>query len=540
MKEIEYNLLDEPWIRVMKPDCSVIEVSLTDALIHAHEFEDLAGEMPTQDIAVMRLLLAVLQTIFSRTNADGNPDPVDKDNALERWGELWNLGKFPNKPVLDYLNRWHDRFWLFHPERPFYQVPGAEKGSKYSAPKLNGEISESNNKKRLFSSRSGFGKDNLDYDEAARWLVNLIAFDDSSVKSNSGTGSGWLGRLGLITAQGNNLFETLMLNLIFLKNGNKEWKSPLPVWESENPKTAEKCEIPVPDNLPELYTIQSRRIILQRENDHVSGFYSMGGDYFTEDTGNEQMTLWRVQCNSKGERTGISPLKHDFSKQVWRNFSLIASQDHSIQKPGIVLWINNLIDEEILEEERLLRFRFSSIKYDEKGQSIVDYFNDFLSFNINLLSDKGAEWVAIVEKEISSLEKIANMIWKLSKNISIAAGNRGSDQANYDKELFYYQINDPFRLWLNKLSADQEDEEITQLREEWHAFAKSTARKIGQKIVDDSGPQAFIGRKGTVEKGKKGKKNAQDNKTQEYLYSAPQAFNVFLNELNHVYDSKGV
>ena len=57
----EFNLLYEPWIRVMRPDASVEEVTLPDALIHAHEYLSLAGEMPTQDVAMLRLLLAVLR-----------------------------------------------------------------------------------------------------------------------------------------------------------------------------------------------------------------------------------------------------------------------------------------------------------------------------------------------------------------------------------------------------------------------------------------------------------------------------------------------
>ena len=64
MREKEFNLLEEPWIRVRSPDCAVREVSLTDALLHAHEVTDLAGELPAQDAAVLRLLLAVLHTVF--------------------------------------------------------------------------------------------------------------------------------------------------------------------------------------------------------------------------------------------------------------------------------------------------------------------------------------------------------------------------------------------------------------------------------------------------------------------------------------------
>ena len=46
MAEKEFNLLDEPWIRVMLPDCAVREVSLLEALTQAHAFSALAGELP--------------------------------------------------------------------------------------------------------------------------------------------------------------------------------------------------------------------------------------------------------------------------------------------------------------------------------------------------------------------------------------------------------------------------------------------------------------------------------------------------------------
>ena len=60
------------------PECTLKEVSLTDALLHAHEYAGLAGELPTQDVAVLRLLLAVLQTVFYRVDPEGNPSPLGR------------------------------------------------------------------------------------------------------------------------------------------------------------------------------------------------------------------------------------------------------------------------------------------------------------------------------------------------------------------------------------------------------------------------------------------------------------------------------
>lgn len=144
MKEIEFDLLTEPWIRVRLKDNTVQEVSLTEALVSAQDYVDLAGEMPTQDAAVLRLLLAVLFTVFSRVNVEGEPEPLEKrGQALRRWSELWQLGHFPAEPIRDYLEQWKDRFWLFHPTHPFWQVPEAKIGTEYSAAMLNGEMIES-------------------------------------------------------------------------------------------------------------------------------------------------------------------------------------------------------------------------------------------------------------------------------------------------------------------------------------------------------------------------------------------------------------
>ena len=172
MKEIEFNLLTEPWIRVRLRDNTVREVSLTEALVSAQDYANLAGEMPTQNAAVLRLLLAVLFTVFSRMDAKGCPRPLEQsDDALERWSELWQLGHFPAEPVRDYLEQWKDRFWLFHPTHPFWQVPQAKIGTEYGAAKLNGEMSESGNKLRLFPLYAGQSKEQLSYPQAARWLL---------------------------------------------------------------------------------------------------------------------------------------------------------------------------------------------------------------------------------------------------------------------------------------------------------------------------------------------------------------------------------
>ena len=125
--EKEFNLLDEPWIKVVDFDKKVLEVSLTDFFKKAHCYRQLAGETVTQDVAVFRLLLAVVETVFYRFDAEGESfdvletlNPVDE--ILDRWQEYWNRGKFREEVFCKYLNQYKERFYLFHPETPFWQV----------------------------------------------------------------------------------------------------------------------------------------------------------------------------------------------------------------------------------------------------------------------------------------------------------------------------------------------------------------------------------------------------------------------------------
>ena len=212
MNEKEFNLLDEHWIRVIDDQCRVSEVSLKDAILNAHNYKALSGELPTQDVAIMRLMLAVLHTVFSRVDENGEDAPLDEDDedeALERWKALWDKGHFSEKAINEYLNKWKERFWLFHPERPFGQLAGMKEGTRSNALKLNGELSQSGNKFRMFSLYSGSEKESLSYSQAARWLLYLHGYDDVALKpTNKGKEQaggkmpsakrGWLGQLGLI------------------------------------------------------------------------------------------------------------------------------------------------------------------------------------------------------------------------------------------------------------------------------------------------------------------------------------------------------
>ena len=111
-----YNLLEESWIPVVEAKNSESKkVSLIEIFENAEKYRDIATDTKTQDFAITRLLLAILQTVFSRFDYQGNShigieldekfrqvhdvdeDDIDDytDSLKETWENLWESKKFP-------------------------------------------------------------------------------------------------------------------------------------------------------------------------------------------------------------------------------------------------------------------------------------------------------------------------------------------------------------------------------------------------------------------------------------------------------------
>ena len=539
MKETEFNLLDEPWIRVMDAQCRVRELSLTDVLLHAHEYQSLSGELPTQDVAVLRLLLAVLHTVFARMDMQGNPHRLeDKDEAVEFWQELWENGKLPEQPIRTYLEQWHERFWLFHPERPFAQVAELTYGTGYEASKLNGEISESSNKKRLFASYFGAEKDGMSYASAARWLLYLNAFDDTSAKPSTegkesaggklpSPGAGWLGKLGLIYLCGRNLFETLLLNLILVNKEMVQNKAN-PIWEREKMPNAERIEIVMPDNLAELYTLQSRRILLKKSEERVTSYTLLGGDFFEKDNAFfEPMTVW----NAPNKQNIQTPKRHDAAKQMWREFAVL--YEHPERRiAGVIQWFRAELAE-ILGNAYIMKTAIASVQYGDKDFFVKHIHSDSLSFHTGILSELGKAWRSDIILEIEKCESLAQATGYLAENLYLAGGGNQSDaQSSKEqlrkirdaaKEQLYYRLDMPFRTWLSSIDPDADGEKSRNQLEQWQKTAQKIAIDYAQEQADHASDTALIGHS----IGRDGEKKR--------LYAAPKAMRIFRAAVSKIY-----
>ena len=538
MKEIEFDLLTEPWIRVRLKDNTVQEVSLTEALVSAQDYVDLAGEMPTQDAAVLRLLLAVLFTVFSRVNVKGEPEPLEKrGQALRRWSELWQLGHFPAEPIRDYLEQWKDRFWLFHPTHPFWQVPTLCNGIAFGGKKLNGERAESGNKTPLFQNVSKTECEVLSYAQAARWLIYQNGYDERGGRPKAGNkprhGVGWLGQIGFVAVKGKNLYETLLRNMAFPTEQDALREEQQPCWEREQVRAEQSVKIVMPKNQAELLTLQSRRILLKRSETvpGVVGYEVLGGDYWdSENAFGEQMTLWS-RTSKKNEKMTYKPHQHEAGKQLWREIPSML--DPEGRKPGVLTWNQQLQSLRILSRKEQIVLNMVGIRYDNQEASVKDVYTDQLAMQLAVLDELSRPWTVRINQEVERCEKAAESIGVLCKELKLAGG-LDYNQVKGFKETqkvtedaraqFYFAVDQPFRQWLQEIDPEQDDPDEAVLR--WQAQARSIAEELGAKMVREAGNAALKGHRIAV----------GDKKTERtILYTSPKAYNRFRASLREIY-----
>nr|WP_257980437.1 type I-E CRISPR-associated protein Cse1/CasA [Streptomyces sp. CB02959] len=258
------DLVSMPWLPVQRTDGTVTEVSLLGLFELAAPLRRLVGDVPTQEMALLRMLLAIVY------------DTLDGPAEVEDWEDLW-LSDDPFSAVPGYLERHRERFDLFHPERPFYQVADLRTAKGEVAP-LSRIVADVPVGEPFFAMRRP-GVDALSCAEAARWLVHAHAYDTSGIKSamvddergRSGKayplGVGTLDNLRGVFAEGDTLQKTLLLSLIALEEAQAGaddtagedvpvWRRTAPPGPSERKGSPGKAD---PAGLRDLYTWQSRR-----------------------------------------------------------------------------------------------------------------------------------------------------------------------------------------------------------------------------------------------------------------------------------------
>ena len=552
----EFNILDEAWINVMTDDKgSTKEVSVTDLFAHAQEFKGLAGDMVVQDFAVMRFLLSVLHTVFSRFDASGKPyrfvdldekfkqlNDVDerhqeeyKDQLLDTWYDLWDMKTFP--PVVqEYLSKWYDHFYLFDENYPFYQVTKqeifSEKISKSTPSSVAGKnmnrlISESANKTALFSPRfsADNNKERLRSAEVVRWLLTFQGYSGLSDKVIFGkekykSSKGWLFDIGGVIAKGSNLYETLLLNCIAVHSENKFRQRPC--WEFHSSEVIDRLFSSISiDNFAELYTNWSRAIFIDPEmdmNQKVEIQIVKVPEVEHTDNFLEPMTLWRF--NNTGEnKNKYTPRKHRVNQSIWRSFGMITLPTAMIEKeehrkPGIIEWLSTIRE---TVGDSSLTIQAISMQDDGNATSWVPIEEIIDSFNINnyILTDViESGWVPRINEAVELTKMVVERTYRnFISDIREIRNLSSKDFVENKVEELYFSIDQPFRNWLTDLTPDDgKDEKIFY----WMKVLKRIVLDEANVVLSQAGPRDFTG-------------ITKDNKTKN-IATAYNSFLYFLNK----------
>ena len=510
-QRVSFNLIDEPWVRIRDEGGAVREVSLLELFERAPDIKCLANDLPTQDFAILRVLLAIVQRSIS-------PLLEDDDDPAEIWGKLWDAGEFPVSDIRTYLEDWHDRFDLFDEREPFMQVPDLHT-AKDEISEIRKMVADIPDGDMLFSLRTGDGVSSLSFSEAARWLVHAQAFDPSGIKSGTvgdprvkkgksyPIGTGWAGELGGICFEGSSLFETILLNFIVRDAEEDELFSAddVPCWERSDRFVGLDDRYPI--GRLDLYTWQSRRVRLIPDDGRVIGVVLTNGDKLESRNLHrlEPMTAWR-RSPTQEKKLNTSPVylprKHQSDKAFWRGLDSVFGSDldegyPSIMAPDLERWVSYLAGKSggnLLGREYLLRVRAVGFEYGTQKSVITNIIDDKIELSPFLFSLEGKQLVALAKDCAASTSEAVFALGNFAADLCRASGGSGADEINgardSAKARAYFEVDSLFRAWLSNLN---EQSNVGLERVRWRRIARSVVSKNALALIRGLGPEAIVG-----------------------------------------------
>lgn len=521
MKNPEYNLLDEPWIPVRLVDGTITDVGLLELLRRTTDIADLACELPTQSIAIQRLILAIAYRVATPRDA-------------RDWARQWDDGA-PTEQMIEYLERWRDRFYLFGGRFPFMQVADL-RTAKDAVSGLEKLIADVPNGEQFFTTRHGRALACIPPSEAARWLVHAQAYDpsgirsgavgDSQVKGGKGypIGPAWCGHLGLVWLKGQDLDETLVLNLIPAStaalrgvDSSTEWG--VCSWEASEPESSVRGDYSLLDpagtpkelSIPRLLTWHSRRIRLVGDSSGVTGVVLAQGDKLAPQEMRlyEPQSLWRYSTpQSKKFKTDVyMPRKFEAGRALWRNLpgtlpTVITVQGVDKQPkreflPSATLSFHYQLDNASIQTSypKVMRIQAVGVTYGPQESTFEDIYSDELTLSVAVMRVEREDLSAEIDRQVRLTEEVARDVGTLAANLARAAGESGDGAGDgardRAKELFFSAVDNDFRSWLTQVDGHESGRGIGR---RWECTLRQHATDIQTELVRGASSSAIIGR----------------------------------------------
>lgn len=503
---LSFDLTESAWVPVQRLDGTEEELSLNAVFAQAESLRRIVGDVATQEFALLRLLLAILH------------DAIDGPGDLEAWQELWDTG-LPADRIAAYLREHRSRFDLLHPDTPFFQTADLRtaQGEVFSLDRI---VADVPNGEPFFTMRAR-GAGRLSFAEAARWLVHAHAYDTSGIKTGAvgdrrvkggkvyPQGVGWAGNLGGVFVEGNDLRETLLLNLIAFDTDTLRIDpgSDRPAWRHDPTGPG---ETPVLAGRPagprDLYTWQSRRVRLHCDVGGAWGVVLAYGDPQSAQNRHrcEPMTAWR-RSPAQEKQTGLAqvylPRIHDPSRSAWRGLGALVAgrvpgaeqraEAAAIVRPRVLDWAARLSVEGDLPATFLIRARLIGAIYGTQQSVIDEVVDDAVAMPLVLLHKDDDRLGQTAIDAVTDAEAAVTALGDLAADLATAAGADPDPRKDAARALGFQTLDGPFRGWLAALTSRADP---TERRADWQRLARRAVLRLADQLVREAGDAAWEGR----------------------------------------------
>ncbi|MEJ4099079.1 type I-E CRISPR-associated protein Cse1/CasA [Corynebacterium mastitidis] len=511
-----FSLLDEPWIACTLHDGSEALVSMRQVFDGERAVAGLRGDSPAQDYAVLRLLLAAYW------RAHRGDDEVTRGEIYEHdeWFEAeWSRAgeNRPDTAVLDYLERYRDRFDLLHPVHPFMQVADlhTEKGTRSEVRRIVPEAEA-----QYFTMRAGRARETLSFAEAARWLLYTQAYDYSGIKSGAvgdprvkggkgyPIGTGWTGMTGGTVLLGSTLRETLVLNTTQGCLIDEAGRVDEAAWEREPDGAAQReptAEAVYPKGPADLATWQSRRVRLFHDGERVTGVLVSNGDRIPDAGANiadDPMTPYRYSANkSKRDLDVYYPRPFDSNRTMWRSLEpLIAMEsdpgftdkNKAPRRPETLTQLADL-NENMGIAPDWANIQMVSVEYGPQASSVAEVVASGIEIPVALLRENASTQRHLVLDNAKATLDAAVALGSFAGQLLVAAGGEYEFQAPPTDTLLA-RLEIPFRQWLRDLP----EADIEERAQRWQRYVRQRVLAEARVLVQGASPQVLVGRTSVV------------------------------------------
>ena len=501
---------------------------MLQALLDARNISAIACDLRQEQLPIYRLLLAFLY----RAHEEALKNNLDAMSLRKLWGHIWSQGEFNASIIHRYAQVTKENWHLLDSRRPFYQVPGLEYASDKDYDPIESALPDmpAKHEKFLFSMRAENTVTSIPLDAAARLLVYLQGYDISGIHTpakgsttarhgkeyppHGMMGTGLLGALGGVYAQGSNLFETLMLNWVLVHNdkpllvrsGAEQandlapwdvgYRVPSPLMDTGHPATGVVREL----------TWQSRRILLipTEDGSAVKGIRTCFGDipHVLNFDHLEMMTVWRdssVQAKRNHRPRALMPDQHDPTEYEWQGLASLLTQRLArsggkkngitvrVPAPGVVEWIGNIRDSAesgditlgTHELPAIVTFHAEGIQYGAQSAVVSAGIDDALELDAGLFGDNGAnkQYVTAVIDLVDQSKQSVFALTRFVRDLQVVSGSKNPDNKKETvKETAYHELDQVFRRRLRSIPSPRESEKfLREWRDEIHRLVLSLA-----------------------------------------------------------------